>query len=180
MYCTYFILKWSIKTIHCMSTAIYCKYLIIRCFMNTNILRVILYCINAKLKCSIKMIHCMSTAIYCKYLIIRCYMNTNILSVVLYCINAKLKWSIKTIHCMSTAIYCRYLIITLLMLRLLSFIAQGHKDLWKPSKPSHVGIYWIALMEYSHLCTHLPGFQSFFRVFAWFRIDQISHQQHKG
>ena len=28
--------------------------------------------------------------------------------------------------------------------------------------------------------TNLPGFQSFFQVFAYFCIGQISHQQHKG
>ena len=38
--------------------------------------------------------------------------------------------------------------LTLPMLRLLSSEAQGRKDFWKPSKPSHVGIHWIALAEY--------------------------------
>ena len=67
------------------------------------------------------------------------------------------------------------------MLRLRSSnLAQGCKDLWKPSKPCHVGTHWIALAEYSHMSTHLPGFQSFFRIFASFCIGQISHQQHKG
>ena len=30
------------------------------------------------------------------------------------------------------------------------------------------------------MSTHVPGFQSFFRIFASFCIGQISHQQHKG
>ena len=30
------------------------------------------------------------------------------------------------------------------------------------------------------MCTHVPGFQSFFRLFASFCIGQISYQQHKG
>ena len=47
--------------------------------------------------------------------------------------------------------------------------AQGCKDFfWKPSKPCHVGIYWIALTEYSHISTHFPGFQSF-----WGFLHQI-------
>ena len=29
------------------------------------------------------------------------------------------------------------------------------------------------------MSTHLPGFRSFFRIFASFCIDQSSHQQHK-
>ena len=41
--------------------------------------------------------------------------------------------------------------------------AQGLKYIWEPAKFSHAGIR-----------------QSFFRIFASFYIDQISHQQHKG
>ena len=52
------------------------------------------------------------------------------------------------------------------MLRLLSSKAQGRKDFWKPSKPCHVGIHWIALAEYSQMSTHVPGFQSFFIFFC--------------
>ena len=52
------------------------------------------------------------------------------------------------------------------MLRLLSSKAQEQKCFFKPSKPSHVGIHWIALAEYSQISTHVPGFQSFFRVFC--------------
>ena len=69
---------------------------------------------------------------------------------------------------------------TLPMLRLLLSKAQERKEFWKPSKPCHVGIHWIALAEYSQESTHLPGFQSFFRIFASFCNDQSSHQQHKG
>ena len=57
-------------------------------------------------------------------------------------------------------------LITLPMLRLLSSEAQGRKDFEKPSKPCHVGIHRIALAELSQMSTHLPGFQSFSRVFA--------------
>ena len=35
-------------------------------------------------------------------------------------------------------------------------------------KPYHVGIHRIALTEYSHMSTHMPGFQSFFSVFVSF------------
>ena len=59
--------------------------------------------------------------------------------------------------------------ITLLMLRLLSSKAPGHKDFWKPSKPCHVGIHWIAQARYCQISTHLTGFQSFS---AWFCIGQ--------
>ena len=36
---------------------------------------------------------------------------------------------------------------------------------WKPSKPCHVGIRWIALAEFSWMSTYLPGFRSFFPFF---------------
>ena len=35
---------------------------------------------------------------------------------------------------------------------------------WKTSKPCHVGIHWIALLEYFHMSTHLPGFSVIFQV----------------
>ena len=44
--------------------------------------------------------------------------------------------------------------------------SQGRKDFWKPSKPCHVGIYLIALAEYTQMSTNVPGFQSFFSFFA--------------
>ena len=43
----------------------------------------------------------------------------------------------------------------------------------------HVGIHWKALAEYSQMSTYMPGFRSFFRFFASFCVDKISHQQHK-
>ena len=55
--------------------------------------------------------------------------------------------------------------LTLPMLRLLSSKAQGRKDFWKTSKPCHVGIHWIDLVEYSQMSTHLRGFQSFKKIF---------------
>ena len=70
--------------------------------------------------------------------------------------------------------------LTLPMLRLLSCKAQERKYFGKPSKPCHVGTHLKALTKYSQMSTHLPGFQSFFCVFAAFRISQTSHQQHKG
>ena len=54
------------------------------------------------------------------------------------------------------------------MLRLLSFKTQGCKDFWKPFKPCHVGIHWIALLEYSQMSTLVPGFWSFYRICASF------------
>ena len=44
----------------------------------------------------------------------------------------------------------------------------GMLVLRKPSKPCDVGIHWKALAEYSQMSTHLPGFRSFFSVFASF------------
>ena len=45
-------------------------------------------------------------------------------------------------------------VLTLPMLRLLSSKAQGLKDFWKQSKPCHVVIHWIALLEYFRMSTH--------------------------
>ena len=70
--------------------------------------------------------------------------------------------------------------LTLPMLRLLSSKAQECKDLWKPSKPYHVGIHLMALIQHSQMSTNVPGFQSFPSFFASFCIGQISHQQQKG
>ena len=39
-------------------------------------------------------------------------------------------------------------------------------------KPCHVGIHWVALLEYSQKSTCVPGYQSFFRTFASFCIGQ--------
>ena len=52
--------------------------------------------------------------------------------------------------------------LTLPMLRLRSSIGQESTDVWKPSKPCHIGIHWVALTECSQMSTHVPGFQSFF------------------
>ena len=62
----------------------------------------------------------------------------------------------------------------------LSSKVHGHKDLWKPSEPCHVGIHWIALAECCQMGTHVPGFRSLLLHFASFYIGQSSHQQHKG
>ena len=48
-----------------------------------------------------------------------------------------------------------------------------------PSKPGHVGIHWTALAVHSQMSTYMPGFQSFFSLFASYYIGQISSQQHK-
>ena len=59
-------------------------------------------------------------------------------------------------------------------------LAQERKNLWKPTKPCHVGIHWIALTEYSQMSIHSPRFRGFFRISALFCIGKISQQQHKG
>ena len=53
-------------------------------------------------------------------------------------------------------------LVNLPMLRLLLSKAQGCNDFWKPSKPCHIGIHWVAPAEYSQMSTHVPGCQSFF------------------
>ena len=42
-------------------------------------------------------------------------------------------------------------------------------------KPCHVGIHMKALAEYYRMSTHVTGFQSFFRFFAYFCEGQIRH-----
>ena len=64
------------------------------------------------------------------------------------------------------------------MLRPLSSKAQGHKDLWKQSKPCQIGTHWIALAKYSQMSTQVQEFQSFCMIFAKLRIGDINHQQH--
>ena len=54
--------------------------------------------------------------------------------------------------------------LTLPMLRLLLSKAQGCKHFWKPSKPCHVGIYGIALAEYSQRSTQLPVISQVFCI----------------
>ena len=80
--------------------------------------------------------------------------------------------------CLSLKINIYVMTLTLPMLRLISSKAQRDKDIWKPSKPCHFGIHWIALIEHSQMSTHVPGFQSYFRLFASFLNGQISHQLH--
>ena len=72
--------------------------------------------------------------------------------------------------------------LTLPMMRLPSSPAQGCKDLWKPSKPCHVGIHWTAL-AHSVLSDEYPCarvlviFQVFYIIF---QRSNYSHPQHKG
>ena len=47
-------------------------------------------------------------------------------------------------------------LLTFPMLRLLSFKAQECNNFLTP-KPCHVGIHWIALVEYSQISTHMAG-----------------------
>ena len=47
--------------------------------------------------------------------------------------------------------------------------STGMQRFFKPSRPFHVCIHWIALAaEYSQMSTHVPGFQSFFRFLHYF------------
>ena len=48
------------------------------------------------------------------------------------------------------------------------------------SKLCKVGIHRKALAEFFQMSTHVPGLQSFFRVFVSFCIGQICQQQHEG
>ena len=58
----------------------------------------------------------------------------------------------------------------------LSFLQSTRThNLWKASKPCHVGIHWIALHEYSQMSTHLPGFQSFFRFLYHFVLAKSAN-----
>ena len=45
-------------------------------------------------------------------------------------------------------------------------ISTRAHDFRKSSKPSYVGIHWIALAEYLQMNTHMPGFQSHSLVFC--------------
>ena len=72
-------------------------------------------------------------------------------------------------------------VLTLPILRLLLFKAQGCKDIWKPSKPCHVGIHWIALTQYSQMSTQIYARVSvIFQVLCILLYWNISHQQHKS
>ena len=63
---------------------------------------------------------------------------------------------------------------TLPMLRLLLYTAKGRKESWKRSKPWHVGINLKAHPEYSHISTHVPGFQSFITFLHHFVIAKLA------
>ena len=52
--------------------------------------------------------------------------------------------------------------------------ALGCKDLWKPFKPCHVGIHWIALAEYFQMSTHMSGFQYFLGCFHHFVVAKLA------
>ena len=52
--------------------------------------------------------------------------------------------------------------------------AQWCKDFWKPSKPCHVGIHWIALAEYSLMSTICQGFSNFSSFFPHFYSAKLA------
>ena len=61
------------------------------------------------------------------------------------------------------------------MLRALLSKAQGCKTFEnRPSLNCHVGTHWKALTEYSQMCTHLPGFQSFFSFLHHFVMAKLA------
>ena len=64
-------------------------------------------------------------------------------------------------------------LLTLQMLRLLSSNAQEWKYFWKSSEPYLVGIHLNALAEYSHMSTHMPGFQWFSGVLHYFVLAKL-------
>ena len=70
--------------------------------------------------------------------------------------------------------HCSQLYLTLLLLRLLLPKPQGCSYFWKSSKPCHVGIRWIALAEFSHMSTHVPGFPSVFRFLHCFVLAKLA------
>ena len=61
------------------------------------------------------------------------------------------------------------------MLRLFSFKAQGCKDFWKPSKPSHVGIHWITcwVLSVEYPCQGFSNFSSFLHHFVLANLANI-------
>ena len=57
------------------------------------------------------------------------------------------------------------------------------QDVWKPSKPCHVGIHWRALCLWLSTLRWVPlcqGFSHFSGFLHHFVFVKISHQQHKG
>ena len=84
-------------------------------------------------------------------------------------------WAPSIIFCIESAIFMEFdAFSTFPMLRLFSSKAPGCKDLWKPLKPCHVGIHWIALAEHSQMSTHLPGFRPFFRFLPHFVLAKLA------
>ena len=64
-------------------------------------------------------------------------------------------------------------LLTLPMLRLLSYKAQGCKNLLKPSKPCHVGIHWVLSDEYQY--ARVPViFSGFLLYFVLAKLATIS------
>ena len=55
-----------------------------------------------------------------------------------------------------------------------SIKAQERKDFLKPSKPCHIDIHCKVLAEYPQISTHVPGFHSFFRIFAFFVLAKVA------
>ena len=60
--------------------------------------------------------------------------------------------------------------LTLPVLWLLSPKAQGCEVSWKPSKPCHVGVHWIALAEYYQMSTNMIYAFSHFSAFLHYCI----------
>ena len=48
------------------------------------------------------------------------------------------------------------------------------KDFWKPSRPSHVGIHWIALAVYSQMSTHLTDCRYFSCLLHYFVLAKLA------
>ena len=73
-------------------------------------------------------------------------------------------------HPIFTILFLSFVFKTLSMLRLLPSNAWGREDFVKSSEPCHVGIYWIAPAEYSHMSTHVPclsNFSGFCFILYW-------------
>ena len=65
-------------------------------------------------------------------------------------------------HTSQRPLSCILKVLTLSMLRLVSSKEQGRIYFWKPPKPCHAGIHWIALLEYSQMPVHMcQGFNHF-------------------
>ena len=59
--------------------------------------------------------------------------------------------------------------------RWVSSSAQEHKDLWKPSKPCHVGTHWKALAEFSQIRVPIcQGFSDFSGFLHYFLLAKLA------